>query len=104
MPLGLEPKGLLNKANLAAKRNEAYLIAEKLPLRQKYSLKEFDDITDEIKEQTFAHIQDPTLLPNDRIRVYAQLISWVPSDQQDQSARLKIFVPEQQGFTHLECI
>ena len=56
MTLALEPQGLLNKANLAAKRNEAYLIAEKLPLRQKYSLKEFDDITDEIKEQTFAHI------------------------------------------------
>ncbi|AYO52917.1 hypothetical protein CDG68_04195 [Acinetobacter wuhouensis] len=100
MSLVILPEGLINKASPTEKINQTILVADDLPLRKKFSLKEFDDIADEIKEQTGKEIEDPFVKDADVIRTYAQVMDWVP-EYGVENFKLSIAVPEQQGFEPL---
>lgn len=97
MNLVLLPEGLINQANPTEKVNQTLLIADDLPLRKTFSLKEFDDIADEIEDQTDKKIEDPIVSDSDVIRTYAQVLDWVP-EYGVQNFKLSIGVPEQEGF------
>lgn len=97
MNVVLLPEGLINKANPTEKVNQTVLVADDLPLRKTFSLKEFDDLADEIEDQTNKKIQDPVVNDADIIRTYAQVLDWVP-EYGAQSFKLSIGVPEQVGF------
>lgn len=100
MNLVILPEGLINKANPTEKLSQTLLIADDLPLRKKFSLNEFDDIADEIEDQTDKKIQDPVVKDGDVIRTYAQVMDWVP-EYGIQDFKLSIGVPEQNGFEPL---
>ena len=100
MNLVILPEGLINKANPTEKLSQTLLIADDLPLRKKFSLKEFDDIADEIEDQTDKKIEDPYVKDGDMIRTYAQVLDWVPEDGIG-NFKLNIAVPEQNGFEPL---
>lgn len=100
MNLVILPEGLINKANPTEKVNQTVLIADDLPLRKKFSLKEFDDIADVIEDQTDQKIQDPIVNDGDIIRTYAQVLDWVP-EYGVENFKLSIGVPEQVGFEPL---
>lgn len=97
MNLVILPEGLINKANPTEKLSQTLLVADDLPLRKKFSLKEFDDIADEIEDQTEKKIQDPVVNDSDVIRTYAQVMDWVP-EYGIENFKLSIGVPEQNGF------
>ena len=98
MLLEIQPQGLINKSNPQEKVSKALLIAEDLPLRKKYSLQEFDDITDAIKADVAKNVQDPVLTQNAQVRTYAQINQWVPSYSKDDVMRLNVSLPQQEGF------
>lgn len=100
MNLVVLPEGLINKANPTEKVTQTLLIADDLPLRQKFSLKEFDDIADKIEDQTDLKIEDPIVYDNDVIRTYAQVLDWVP-DYGVTTMKLSVGVPMQEGFEPL---
>lgn len=100
MNLVILPEGLINKASPTEKINQTILVADDLPLRKKFSLKEFDDIADEIEEQTGKEIEDPFVKDADVIRTYAQVMDWAP-EYGVENFKLSIAVPGQQGFEPL---
>ncbi len=100
MNLVILPEGLINKANPTEKVNQTVLIADDLPMRKKFSFKAFDDIADEIKDQTDKKIEDPIVKDSDMIRTYAQVLDWVP-EYGVTNFKLSIGVPEQEGLEPL---
>lgn len=100
MNLVILPEGLINKASPTEKVNQTILVADDLPLRKKFSLKEFDDIAEEIEDQTDKKIEDPFVKDTDVIRTYAQVLDWVP-EYGVENFKLSIAVPEQEGFEPL---
>ena len=100
MNLVVLPEGLINKANPTEKVTQTLLIADDLPLRKKFSLKEFDDIADKIEDQTDIKIEDPIVYDSDVIRTYAQVLDWVP-DYGVTTMKLSVGVPMQEGFEPL---
>lgn len=97
MDLVVVPVGAIDKSNPQTEAIRTTLIAEDLPLRKKYSLKEFGDIEDAIEDSTHQKIQDPVISSTDNIRAYAQVTDWVPEYNQ-KKIELAIGFPSQNGF------
>jgi hypothetical protein len=97
MDLVVLPMGAIDKSTAQTEAIVTKLIAEDLPLRKKYSLKEFSAIEDAIEDDTDQKIQDPVLSSKDNIRAYAQVIDWVPEYDQ-KKIEFQIGFPNQNGF------
>lgn len=91
-------EGLLEKNHPTQPAEVVTLVAQDLPMRKSYSLKEFDDLTDEIEDQTNKKIQDPILTDTSNVRVYGKIWDWVPEYNVNKPAKISFGVENAQDF------
>ncbi|MEG0198667.1 MAG: hypothetical protein RR676_16105 [Acinetobacter sp.] len=91
-------QGLLAKNHPTQPAEAVTLVAQDLPMRKNYSLKEFDDLTDEIEDQTHKEIQDPILTDASNVRVYGKIWDWIPEYNVNQPAKISFGVENAQDF------
>lgn len=91
-------EGVINKAHPANPTEVVSLVANNLPARQNYSFKEFDDLVEEIEDQTGKKIQDPVLSDASNVRVYGQIIDWIPEYNLQKPAKISFGIANQQDF------
>lgn len=91
-------EGVINKAHPTNSTDVISLVANNLPIRQNYSFKAFDDLVEEIEDQTGKKVQDPTLSTTENVRVYGQIIDWIPEYNLQQPAKISFGVTNSQDF------
>lgn len=91
-------EGLLEKNHPTQPGELVTLVAQDLPLRKNYSFKEFDDLVDEIEEQTGKKVQDPYLTNKDNIRVYGKIWDWIPEYNLNKPAKIMFGVQNDRDF------
>ena len=91
-------EGMINKAHPANPTERVNLVANHLPVRQNYSFHEFEDLVDEVEEQTGKKIQDPVLGITDNVRVYGQIMDWIPEYNSSTPAKISFGIANPQDF------
>ncbi|ENX18118.1 hypothetical protein F895_00186 [Acinetobacter sp. CIP 64.2] len=91
-------EGIINKAHPSNSTDVISLVANHLPIRQNYSLKAFDDLVEEIEDQTGQKVLDPTISTTENVRVYGQIIDWIPEYNLQKPAKLSFGVINSQDF------
>lgn len=91
-------EGVINKDHPANPTEVVSLVANNLPARQNYSFKEFDDLVEEIEDQTGKKIQDPVLGDASNVRVYGQVIDWIPEYNLQKPAKISFGIANHQNF------
>jgi len=84
-------EGVINKDHPANPTEVVSLVANNLPARENYSFKEFDDLVEEIEDQTGKKIQDPVLGDASNVRVYGQIIDWIPEYNLQKPAKIRAY-------------
>lgn len=74
------------------------LIANNLPVRQNYSLKEFSGLVDEIEVQTGQKVQDPNFSQTGNVRVYGRILDWIPEYNLQKPAKISFSVSNPKYF------
>lgn len=91
-------EGLLDKSHPTQPAEIVTLEAQNLQMRVNYSLKDFDDLTDEIENQTDKKIQDPILTDSNNVRVYGKIWDWIPEYNLNKPAKVSFGVANVQDF------
>lgn len=91
-------EGVINKVHPANPTERVNLVANHLLVRQNYSFHEFEDLVDEIEEQTGKKIQDPVLGTTDNVRVYGQIMDWIPEYNSSTPAKISFGITNPQDF------
>lgn len=91
-------EGLIAKNHPKIPVENITLIANDLPVRQNYSLNEFKDLVSEIEEQTGQKIQEPNVSQTNNVRVYGQILDWIPEYNLQKPAKISFSIHNSRDF------
>lgn len=91
-------EGMINKAHPASPAEQVSLVANHLPVRQNYSFQGFEALVEEIEEQTGKKVQDLVLGTTDNVRVYGQIMDWIPEYNASKPAKISFGIANPQDF------
>lgn len=98
LTMQIEPEGLLNVENPAVNPWIQQIKASQIQRSDHYLLTELPVLTAAIKQHTQVEIEAPLLQAENPVRVYAELVDWVPIYNHDDETTLTLSIPVQHGL------